>query len=559
MEDKVRIFFLGGLDEEGRILVVCEINQDIFLIDYGIKFLAKNYPGIDFVLPNPSYLIENKDRIKALFLSHSHHENAAGIQYMNKFLNIPIYCSLTTATILNSRAEAKRIKPEFDFHIVESSSTFEVAGRRIDFFQVCHNMAYTSGISIHTSLGNIIYSSDFIFEDNSILESFRSDLKKMCSIAEEPTLVLLCESANATKEGFVAPFHRYTPHFENIFSNAEGRIMMCSFSASSYAIREIVEMANKYRRKICLVGDVTEEIFRDYLKLGIIRFNTNNFIKVNDLVSIKDNEVLCLYLQNGEELYKYSIQYAKGIVPDSRFLIKPSDTLVLAAPPSLSLEQEFTKAVDALYSSGAHVYYFSRKEIESMHAKADDIRILLNIFKPKYYIPYKGMFSNLVANARIALNMNIGLNQNNIFVLDNGMPVVFDEKGARIIEDKDINYEPSIVDKDTFSTLNYSSLNERSQMATDGFVLVAGSISLSKQEFTTKPDVQMKGFVFTKESEPLVKFVSGIFIEEIIQAFRDNRYKKLDIEAKIKDRISSTLKRKTRRNPFVIVNIIEQE
>jgi len=557
--DKIKIFSLGGIDEAGKTLVVVEINQDIFVIDAGKRFPDKTTPGIDCIIPNTDYLHKNKNRIKAYLLSHGHHESIGGLPYFYLDSPAPVYCSRTTAEMLKELDKKMKRDPiNYDFHIVKPSETFTVSGREISFFQTCHNMAESSGISIYTDLGNIVYSGDFICEYDTAHPAFEFDLPALANIAKRPTFFLMVDSFKADRRGYCAPNHRYYKYLNEAFDKAKGRIFVGGYSSAIYALNEIVSVTLEHKKKLACFDSETEKVLDLFTSLGSIQLPATSKIRLDDITRVNEKDLVILKLGDGGALFDCAKAIAERKIPDSRLHLKEGDVFFMAATPTDSLEGKFPKVIDELFKTGANVYYYSRKQISSMHPRQDDIKTIVSMLRPKYYQPIRGSYSQMIDNAKLAMGMHIGLSYNNIFVVDNGTVLDFDLNGrVSIKEDPEVDASEVIVDGFGSALINSPSIKERLRMAGDGIILISGLLSLKDKSFIGKPDCQMRGFSFKNETEPLVKLVTGIYIEEILQAFNENRYSKDDVIQRIKERISRTLRKNTRRNPKVVPTIFE--
>ena len=295
MSEIVRIFALGGLDEDGKNLYVCQINDDIYVLDAGIKFPTRNTPGIDYIRPDCSYLTEHKDHIKGYFISHGHDDQLGTLCFIYKKAKAPVYCSKVTAMFIKLFCEHSDLDfSSLDIHIVEPSSEFMVEGRRITFFQLPHNMAQSSGIAIKTDLGNVIYTSDFIIDYNTP-KDYSLDLNTLSKLGEENTLALLTPSSYANRNGYTSPGHRLITHLRSVFENKEGRIFISLFSTNFYNIQEAINYAINNGRKICVFDEETEKTINNMQNLGLINIDPNFFVPASDIARHRDEE-LCIFI-----------------------------------------------------------------------------------------------------------------------------------------------------------------------------------------------------------------------------------------------------------------------
>ena len=556
--DTIRICALGGLDESGRDCYIVEINNNIFVLDYGAALPDKTLPGIDFLIPNNDYLIKNKDRVKAYIMTHGHDENMAGLKYVYSQVPAPIYCTETTRGIMEWESKIYRIKPKFLFAIVQPTSEVVIAGVTFHFFQTMHNIAESMGVVIETDRGNIVYSSDFIVDYSVNQPGYIFDIDSLIRNGKGDTLLLMCESKGANKPGYCAPKHRLTSLISKYFDD-EKRIFICCFWENFFRLQEIANLCHAHKKKIYLYDDYARNLFTEIVKLPYCPFTRNDFVSQEDFLRVRAQDIVVLMLGHGEELYQKISALAKKDNPDKRIALNENDIFICAALPMLSLETIATHAVDDLYRTGCEVMWVKNKDIVAMHAKEDDIRALLTLLKPKYFFPVRGNYVNLMANARLAISTGVGLNPMNVFVLDNGMQIVFDDSSRPKIlnhEQLGFNIAPLLVDGRGITSVEEDTMEERKQLSEDGVVVVAATISRKSKTIVSGPDTQMRGFVYVKEAEPLLKSVANIFIDEVTTALNLEETNFEKVKVAIADRAKRYIKRENGREPLILPIII---
>ncbi|MGM9873738.1 MAG: ribonuclease J [Bacilli bacterium] len=559
MKDIIKICALGGLDEAGRDCYVIEINDDIFVLDYGLLYADKSIPGVDYLIPNVDYLIENKKKIKAYILTHGHDENMGGIKYLYNKAPAPIYTTFATKEIIVGQMKNLGMKADkYDFHIIEPSSTHQIAGRKVVFFQTSHNAAYSFGVAINTNQGNIVYTGDFIVDYTVSDKAFYFDLKQLSLLAEEETLLLMSESKAASSDGYCAPKHRLFPKALKYFTNEDKRIFICTFWQNFYRIIEIFKLCKAGNKKIYPYDDYTRSIVNKIIECDkdkVVPITTDDIVSPQDLLRIRQQDIVILILGKEKEMYKDLIKLANHTNEDKRIVLGEEDIFILSAIAIPYLETEATKAGDSLYRTGCEVVWIKKKNLQSMHAHQDDLKLMLSILRPKYYLPVRGDYGGLMANAKLALSMGIGLNHFNVFVLDNGMQLCFDENNNVHIysnEEAKIPISPILVDGLGISKIGNELIEDRNKLSVDGVVVIAASISSSKKEIIAGPDCQMRGFVFVKEAEPLLKSVSQIFVDEINAVLSTGSLNFDKALLAIKERSRKFIKRENGRDPMIL-------
>ncbi len=557
--DSIRICALGGLDESGRDCYIVEINDNIFVLDYGASLPDKTLPGIDFLIPNNDYLIKNKSRVRAYIITHGHDENMAGLKYVYNQVPAPIYCTATTKGIMEWESTIYRIKPKFMFAIVEPTSEVVIFGVKFHFFQTMHNISESMGVVIETDRGSIVYSSDFIIDYTVNQPGYLFDIDSLIRRGKKgDTLLLMCESKGANRPGYCAPKHRLTSLVNSQFADNK-RIFICCFWENFYRLQEIANLCHAHKKKIYLYDDYARSLLEEIVQLPYCPFTKNDFINQEDFLRVRKQDVVILMLGYGEELYENISALAKKENEDKRIVLQEDDIFICAAIPLISLETIATHAVDDLYRTGCEVKWVKSKDIVSMHAREDDIRALLTLLKPKYYFPVRGNYVNLLANAKLAISTGIGLNPMNVFVLDNGMQIIFDDNPRPRITTQIVNgieVAPLLADGRGLTNVQEGAMEERKKLSEDGVVVVASTISLSEKKIVSGPDTQMRGFVYVKEAEPLLKSIANIYLDEINTAFAMDVTDFEPVKAAINERARRYIKRENGREPLILPIII---
>ena len=535
MGDKIRIVSLGGLDEEGKNCLIIDINGDIFVVGAGVMEPDKTMPGVDYVIPQFDYLVEHKDHIKGYFLLHGHDDEIGALAYMYPQAPAPIYGSKVTLTMLDIfTRHVKRDPSIYDKHPVEPSSQFKVAGRLIHFFHTAHNIADSSGMAIETSEGNIVITGDYVVE-NAADKAYLNDMNALAIIAEKPTLALLPESVYAGRAGYTAPLYKVTPHLSEVFKKAKGRIFVSIFSTDIYNVEEVIRMAKANKRKVVFYDNATSAILEPMMEIGATSLTRDAYCPRDDMLRYKDSDLVFIMMGFGTKLFRKITNLANGTPEDKRFSLKPTDYFVVASLANDNSELEYTDAADALYRCGCEVTILPKKGFLRMHASEEDLKMMASILKPKYYIPVKGFYKDLLANALLALSMGLNLSHQNVCVVENGMSVLIDEKGGRIFDEK-IPHGDLMIDGSGVGDISAGVLADREKLA-EGVMVLAVTISSTKREVIAGPEVSMRGYLIQKEGEAAVKEASKIFMTTVndfltkfdvnLEEMRQNAYEKI--------------------------------
>lgn len=557
MSDKVKIFALGGLDEDGKNCTVVEVNDEIYVVGCGIKYPDKTMPGIDFVIPNFTYLLDNKKRVKAYLLPHGHDDEVGALAYIYKDIPAPIYGSKVTIEMFKNFARHVGLgDTKFNFNVVEPSSTFYVGKRKISFFQTSHNVAQSSGIAISSNLGNVVITSDFVIENNAS-PSYLTDLNMIAKIAEDKTLVLCPESVFAGKLGYTAPKYKLAPLVEKTIKDAPGRTFVAMFSSNFYNIDEILQLAVSSRKRVIPYDEETADTLKSMQQSGQFILPRDNYASYEDINRYKATDVIVLMLGFGTRLYSKIALLASGQSESSRpVCLGEMDTFIMACPSNDNTEIEATDALDELYKSGCHVTNISKKLFFRMHASEEDLKMMISLLHPKYYIPLKGYYKDLLTNAEVSLKMGGSLNHQSVFLLENGACVHFDEKGANMIPEE-IPHGDVMIDGIGVGDVGSAVLDDRQKLS-QGVVIMAATLEKGTHKIIGVPDIQFRGLVMMGDGEALLRDVTKVFSETLREDIARGNMSLEDIKDDLYEHTFRVIRRQTGKEPMVLPLLIEK-
>ena len=557
MSDKVKLFALGGLDEDGKNCTVVEINDEIYVVGCGIKYPDKTMPGIDFVIPNCSYLIDNKKRVKAYLLPHGHDDEIGALAYIYKDVPAPIYGSKVSIEMFKNFANHVGMSSiKFKFNVVAPSGTFYVGKRKISFFQTSHNIAQSSGIAISSDLGNVVITSDFVIENNAS-ESYMTDLNMIAKIAEDKTLVLCPESIFANKMGYTAPRYKLAPLVEKTIKDAPGRTFVALFGSNFYNIHEILQIAVASHKRVIPYDDDVAEIMQSMQQAGQFVLPRDNYAAPEDINRYRAQDIVVLLLGYGTRLYRKVALLASGQAESTRLVsLDENDTFIMACPSNDNTEIEATDALDELYRSGCHIKNISKKEFLKMHASEEDLKMMISLLHPKYYIPLKGYFKDLLTNAEVSLTMGGSLTHQSVFLLENGTCVHFDEKGANMVPDE-IPHGDVMIDGIGVGDVGSEVLEDRQKLS-QGVVIMSVTIDKNTHKVIAGPDIQLRGLVMMGDGEALIRDVGKVFGECLREDLSRGNMSLEEIKDDLYDHTFRVIRRQTGKEPMVLPLIIEK-
>lgn len=554
--DKIRIVNLGGQDEDYKALTAVEINNDIFVIECGMKFPDKSKPGIDLVIPRYDYLIENKNKIRGYFLTHGHDTCFGALPYIYDKAPAPIYCSGVTRSVLKGFCKHFGVDfNKFDFVIVKPSDDLVICNRKISLFQVATNHADSFCVAIHTDQGNIIYASNFIISQDNI-KGFNFDNQKIAQVCQDKTLVLLSDSYNAKIQGYCSPRHKLLPIIRRQIYTLEGRAFLAVDSLDLFNICSSINLAAKLNKKIICYDENARNVFDALNENGYLKVNRDTLGSIEDVNRLKPSDLFILICGYGEKLYSKVALLATRNNDDKIVFLNKDDTFIFMPHVLPENVTSATEALDEVYRVGCKIVSLKKAEFLRMHACEEDIKTFLSILKPSYFIPVSGTFSKLLAAANIAVGTNLGLNHNNVFLLDNGQIVEFEAGFGKILPNKLVTGD-LLIDGKGVGDIKSDVLEERQRLSDEGAVVLGLTISKSKHEIVAGPDVQARGLVFLKDNESLIREITNLFVETVKTELAKETYSIKYMEEATKDIIFKAVRRAINKTP-TIIPIIEE-
>ena len=557
--DKIRIVCLGGLDEFYKACTVIEINDDIFVVECGLKYPDVTKPGIDYIIPRTDYLVENKHRVKAYILTHGFDSVCGGLPYIYKNAPAPVYCSNITKAFMEMFAVHNHLDiSNIDFHVVENSDDLTIAGHKIQLFSTCTNIANSFGIAFDTDQGNIVYMGNCVFDNNKDL-GFSLDIGKVAKIAStKQTLVMLQDSHYATKSGYTNPNYRILPLINKTVKNAQGRLFIAMEAPDVYNVIAVLNEAVRLNRKIVVYDESTQDLIDVLTETGTLNLPKNAFLPVTEVNRARAQEIMIFITGFGTKLFNKISILANHLNDDQILKIAPSDTFILATHANKDAEIAETSALNDLYRNDCTILSLNGKTYLKMHGSEEDLKTAISIFRPRYYLPIRGRIVDLFASAKIALGMNVGLNHNSIFILDNGMVVEIENYLAKILPNKII--EGSVyIDGKGVADIAHEVLLDRQRFSDDGVLILAATISKSKREIVLGPDIQSRGLLFVKESDALMKEIEKVFLTNIALELAKANYSISFMEMTIKEQVFKAIRRAILKSPTIIPVIEEIE
>ena len=557
--EKIKVFALGGLDECGKNMYIIEVGEDIYVVEAGHKYPDKTSPGVDVIIPDYNYLLENKNRIKAVIISHGHLDQMGAVPYLfkNDQIDAPIYASPLTIALIKMYTNSLGIENNYKFvSIKDSDSYVKVGNHNFRFFKVAHMIAGSLGFALETEQGSIVYTGEFIVENNN--PNYSLDLASIAKIAEDKVLLLMAESRYADRPGYTSPGHRLTPHIAKDLKEAPGRTFVALYDSNVYGLLEVLKLALETNKKVLFYGQETKNVINTLNSVGELNIPKTNLLSNDDIFRVREQDVLIIILGNRDTLYNQIDLLANGEGEDKKIVLYENDTFIIVAPPQIGTEVYAVSVLDEVFRTGAHVVNVNKKKITSMHAQEEDIKTMLALLRPKYYMPIIGEYRHILANAKVAVSTNSGYTHLNTFVLDNGMVVDF-ENGRALPIKQMIKVGDLLVDGSGVGDVEEKVLTDRQKLAADGVVCMALTVSLSQKKVVAGPDVQMRGFVLVKDSETLLYGIADEFVAIITAELQKEEPNLDDAKQAVYEKALRMVRRSTGKEPMILPLVIEIE
>ena len=554
--DKIRIVMLGGQDESFKQMTAVEINDDIFVIEAGFKLPDRTKPGIDFIIPRYDYLVENKAKVKGYFITHGYDAVFGALPYIYEKAPAPIYCTRTTYDFMKGFcAHFKLGFEKFPINIVKTDDDVVINNRLISFFGVTSNFAESIGISILTDQGSIIYMSNAVAH-NDFEPGFTPGKRKLAKILTNPVLALMVDSANSEIPGYCSPNYRLLHVLKRDVFDRPGRVFLAIDRPNLFNIIECLNSAIAHGRKIIPYDKYSSEIIETLKNEGYLHLQRDTLALLEDVNRLRPQDVVVFMTGFGKKLVDKIALLASRNNDEKIVFLTKNDTFVYGAHVSSESETASTEAIDELYRTDCTILVPDKKVYRYMHACEEDIKYFIAASRPKYLIPVSAPFVKLLATAKIALNMNVGLNHNNVFIVDNGDVIEFEAGFGKVLSGKVIAGDV-FVDGKGIGDIGAVVLEERNRFADEGVIVLAVTISKESHQIIAGPDVQARGLVFLKDNEALIKEITRLFVSTVESELAKERYSIAYMETATKDIVFKAIRRALNKTPTIIPIITE--
>lgn len=552
-KSKVKLIPLGGLCEIGKNITAIEYENEIIVIDCGLSFPDNEMYGIDLVIPDISYLLENREKVKGIFITHGHEDHIGALPYILKEINVPVYASKFTLSLIESKL--------IEFNMVSSCSLNEITLKEpiktehfaCEFIRTCHSIADSCSLAITTPQGVIFHTGDFKI-DYTPVDGEVIDLQRISEIGKRRVLLLMADSTNATREGFTISETIIGQNLTRLFRNAKGRVIVATFSSNVHRVQQVINSSITYGRKVAFSGRSMEKISQIAMDLGYLKVPKNTIIKLDDIHKYPDNKVTIITTGSQGEPMSALSRIASG--NHKKIALKEKDYIIISASPIPGNTKLITKLIDVLISKGAEVIYDAMEEVHvSGHACREELKLIHSLIKPKYFIPVHGEYRHLKEHAELA--KSLGMDEKNIFLLDNGD--VLELTGKKAVKTKSVHTGTVYVDGSGVGDVGNIVLRDRKVLSQDGILTAVLAIDKEAKEIISGPDIISRGFVYVKDSNDLLNEATDLIKREVEYCLDNDILDWYSIKSKIKSSLGHFLYTKTKRKPMIIPVIVEKE
>lgn len=548
---KIKIIPFGGVRENGKNMYAVEVDDQIFILDTGLKYPENELMGIDVVIPDWEYLRDRKDKIVGAFLTHGHADSIGALPYFLMDSNVPVFGSeMTIALAKLAVKKHKEVKKFNDFHVVDAGTAIDFNDVTVSFFQTTHTIPETLGIVLETAEGNIVYTGDFKF-DQTATKGYQTDLARLAEIGSQGVLALLSDSAGAGITGASSREKDIGEYIKETFKYQDGRIIVASVASNIMRVQQIIDAAVAVDRKIVLSGSDIEQIINTAMELGKLKMPQDILISLKEADKLDPKQVVILETGKMGEPIKSLQQIANGDNP--KIKLSDQDLVFVTTTPSYAQETEVQKTKDIIYRTGAEVKFISDDLNPSGHANQNDQQLMLNFMKPQYFIPIQGEYRLLDRHAELA--EEVGIAPDRIFLTNKGDVLTYDQGELHVGEHLDVGN--TMIDGTGIGDIGNIVLRDRRVLSEDGIFVVVATIDRKKKKIVARPQITSRGFVFVKTNHQLMK-QSADLVEKVVQDNLDQ--KEFDwghLKQDVREKLNRFLFDQTKRHPVILPVIME--
>jgi ribonuclease J len=545
MTDTLRIIPLGGAGEVGKNMTVFEFGKTAIAVDCGLMFPESDMLGIDLVIPDISYLMEAPDYLKGIFLTHGHEDHIGALPYVLRQLEAPLYATQLTRGLIEVKLREAKLLDTTEIHTIAPGDQVTVGPFTVEFFHVCHSIPDSVGMAIDTPQGLVVHTGEYKF-DYTPVHGRLTDYAALAKYGQRGVLALMADSTNAERPGYTPSERVVSETFERLFGQAKGRIIVSTFASNISRVQQVFDCALRHNRRLGVVGRSMVENVRMARNLGYLTVPDDMLLRPGELDDLPPSQVAIVCTGTQGEPTSALVRMANE--EHRQVNIQHGDTVILSATPIPGNEELVHRTLDNLFRLGADVYYHRLMPVHvSGHASQEEQKMMISLTQPRYFIPAGGEYRHLVLHAQLA--NKLGIPEENIFVVENGQVIEFDDKGARLGER--VGSGPVLIDGLGIGDVGEVVLRDRHLLSRDGFVVVVVALDEVTGDLIEGPDIISRGFVYMRDAEDLIEQAKSLVIEALANGHRDTA------NTLIRDTLAEFLYRQTRRRPMIFPVVLE--
>ncbi len=549
-KNKLKIIPLGGLGEIGKNITVIEYNKDIIVIDCGMAFPEDEMLGIDIVIPDVTYLIKNKDKVKGLFLTHGHEDHIGAIPYVLKKINIPVYGTRLTIGLIGNKLLEHKLE-DVSLNVVNPGENVKVGCFKVNFIGTNHSIPDSVGFAIETPMGTVVHTGDFKI-DYTPINGDVIDLNTFAEYGRKGVLVAMSDSTNVERPGYTQSERTVGNKFMDVFKNSKQRIIVATFASNIHRVQQIVNAAVAYNRKVAVSGRSMVNVIKVAQELGYLEVPDGTFVNVNDLRKYKDEEIALITTGSQGEPMSALTRMANS--DHKKLDIKAGDMVIISANPIPGNEKTVARVINMLYQKGADVLYDALEEIHvSGHARQEELKLMLTLLKPKFFMPVHGEFRHLKHHAKLAVEL--GISEENIIIAETGDVIEFNTKSGMI--NGSVQSGNILVDGLGVGDVGNIVLRDRKHLSENGLIIAVITIDKNTGDIISGPDIVSRGFIYVRENVDLIDESKKI-VNIALNKCKDSNIKDWSsIKTMIKDDLNNFIYEKIKRSPMILPIIME--
>ncbi len=547
---KIKLIPLGGLGEIGKNMMVLECGEDIIAIDCGVMFPEEEMLGVDLVIPDITYLLENKERVRGIVITHGHEDHIGALPYILKQLNVPVYSTRLTNGLISVKLKEHGLLSDAKLSVIDPGISFHLGRLRLEFFRVSHSIPDAAGIAIFTPLGTIVHTGDFKF-DHTPLDGHRTDVSRLAELGTEGVLLLMSDSTYAEVAGYTPSERVLEASFDNLMSNSPGRVIVACFASLISRMQQVINASYAHNRRVFVAGRSMTDNVQMAAEMGYLDLPPGILLNANDLKKLPNREITVLATGSQGEPTSVLTRMANN---DHRHIrITKGDTVVLSATPIPGNEISVSRTVDNLFRQGAQVLYSAVANMHVHgHGSQEELKLMLSLVRPKYFVPVHGEYRHLLLHSRLAHTM--GMSENNTFVMVDGEVLELDSRGGKIVGKVSSDYV--YVDGLSVGDIGTIVLRDRHTLSRDGMIVVIMTIDKQTGKLAAKPDIVSRGFVEPEDYDELIEDSSKL-VARVLEKGRDRLNETGYVNTRVKESLSDFLYQRTKRRPMILPVSVE--